>query len=79
MPPNIIKVPNDFLSDGDMLDYLYPDIHIDPDIQAAATKAVLWPKNVNAQAMQKFPGAVMCLESSACFHNVVDDDAWRYQ
>ena len=32
MPPNIIKVPNDFLSDGDMLDYLYPDIHIDPGI-----------------------------------------------
>ena len=41
MPLNTIKVPHDFLYDGDLLDYVYPDIHLGSDMQGTATKAIL--------------------------------------
>ena len=76
MPLNTVKVPDNFLYDGDLLDYVYPDIHLGPGMQATASKAILSPKNadvdfINGQAMQKFPGAVVCLESA---DSVFDDD-----
>ena len=40
MPQNTVKVPPEFLYDGDMIDYVYPDIHLGQDMQATATKAI---------------------------------------
>jgi ATP-dependent DNA helicase PIF1 len=78
MPDYTVKVPDEFLYDGDLIDYVYPDIHLGRDMQDTATKAILSPKNVdvdfiNEKAMQKFPGPVMCLESADSIFDVDDD------
>jgi hypothetical protein len=53
MPDYTVKVPDEFLYDGDLIDYVYPDIHLGRDMQDTATKAILSPKMLTSISSMK--------------------------